>query len=118
MDIRIVREPVNPKILEELMHSYNRTFVKGAADIERGLLALGGEWHMDANTLLIADGSEQKNLWGFNIYPGKSGDNAIEYDSFINIRPGQGNRGREIMDAQIRSVIRALVGKLVPTLSL
>ncbi len=113
MDIQIVREPVNREVLEELMRLHNRTFIKGVADIERGVLALGGEWHMDANIVLLTDGSEQKDVWGFNIYPGKSGDDAIEYDSLINIRPAQGNRSREIADARIRNAVRALAGKLI-----
>ncbi len=118
MDIRIIREQISHDVLEELMRSHYRTFVKGVADIERGVIALGGDWHMDANTLLIGDGSEQKNLWGFNIYPGKTGEEAIEYESLINIRPAQGNRTREIADASIRDAVRSLVSTFVPELVL
>ncbi len=118
MEIRIVKEPVTRNILEELMKAHYRTFVKGVADLERGIIALGGDWHMDANTALIADGSEQKNNWGFNVYPDKTGDEAIEYDSLINIRPAQNNRTRELQDPQLRVAVRALVAKFVPDLGL
>lgn len=118
MDVRIIREPVSHEILEELMQSHYRTFVKGVADIERGLIALGGDWHMDGNTALIEDGSEQKNLWGFNIYPEKKGTDAIEYDSLINIRPAQNNRSRAIQDMDVKKKVRAIVAKLVPELGL
>ena len=118
MDIRIIRAPVNHEVLEELMKSHHRTFIKGVADIERGVIALGGDWHMDANTVLFADGSKQENLWGFNIYPDKKGDEAIEYESLINIRPAQNNRFRELQDPQLRNAVRILVAKLVPDISL
>ena len=118
MDIRIIREPVTHDVLEELMRVHYRTFIKGVADIERGVIALGGDWHMDANTVLFSDGSEQKNLWGFNIYLGKSGDEAIEYESIINIRPAQNNRGRVIEDERVRSQVRSLVAQFVPELGL
>lgn len=118
MDIRIIREPIPRKALEELMRAHYRTFIKGVADIERGIIALGGDWHMDANTALVTDGSEQKNLWGFNVYPNKKEDEALEYESLINIRPGQNNRSRELQDQQLRSRVRALVARLIPELGL
>lgn len=118
MDIRIIREPVAREVLDELMKVYFRTFVKGVVDIERGIIALGGDWHMDANTVLLSDGSKQENLWGFNIYPDKIGGEAIEYDSLINIRPSQNNRTRELQDEGRRNAVRVFVAKFVPMLGL
>ncbi len=118
MDIRIIRDPVTREVLEELMKAYFRTFVKGVADIDRCIIALGGDWHMDANTVLLADGSKQEDLWGFNIYPDKTGGEAIEYDSLINIRPAQNNRTRELQDEGRRDAVRIVVAKFVPMLGL
>ena len=118
MDIRIVREQISLNDLEELARAFHRTLVKGIADCKRGILALGGEWHMDANNLLIADGSDQKNLWGFNIYPERRGDQAVEYESLINIRPAQSNKGMKLMDETLQSEIRAIVRRLIPDLDL
>lgn len=117
-DIRIVREPLAGDALTPLMKEWHGTMVKGVADIERGILALGGEWHMDANVSLIADGSDQRNLWGFNVYPDERGDRAIEYISLINIRPAQGNRDMEIGDTAIRATLRGIVARLIPSLGL
>ena len=58
--------------------------VKGVADIEREILALGGEYHVDGNEVLLMDGSKQKNVRSFNIYVGRSPDARIEYHSMIN----------------------------------
>ena len=118
MDIRIIREPISSSELEELAQAYHHRLVKGVVDLEREVVALGGEWHIDANNVLIQDGSEQRSLWGFNLYPQERGDNAIEYISLINIRPAQGNRAMELMDNTLRESIYAIVRKLIPDLGL
>lgn len=118
MEILIAREPVDRETLDALAKEWHVSLVKGVADISRAVVALGGEWHMDANSLLIEDGSEQKNLWGFNIYPKEHGDTAIEYNSLINIRPLQGNRSMEILDEETRKAVRKVVAITIPFLGL
>lgn len=118
MEILIARELVTEETLNALAKAWHHSLVKGVADIERGVIALGGEWHMDANNLLIADGSHQEDLWGFNIYPKEKGDAVIEYTSLINIRPAQGNRGMEIADQGVRTAIRKVVAYVAPSLNL
>ena len=118
MEIVIAREPVNQETLLALAKEWHHSLVKGVADIERSVVALGGEWHMDANNRLLEDGSEQKNMWGFNIYPKEHGDAAIEYISLINIRPAQGNRSMEIASEETRLAVRNAVAKAIPFLGL
>ncbi|MEK7155707.1 MAG: DUF5674 family protein [Patescibacteria group bacterium] len=118
MDIRIIRKPITLDVLEELSGIYHRRIVKGVADLGRELIALGGEWHIDANNVLFADGSEQKNMWGFNVLPKEKGNKAIQYNSMINIRPAQGNTSMDVLDETLQREIRALVGKLIPDLDL
>lgn len=118
MEILVVREPVSQETLDALATAWHVTLVKGVADIKSGLVALGGEWHIDANNRLIEDGSEQQNLWGFNVYPKEHGDAAIEYNSLINIRPMQGNRSMEITSEETRKAVRRIVALAVPFLGL
>ena len=118
MEILIAAEPVSREKLRELANAWYGDLVKGVADVRRGVAALGGDWHIDANNALINDGSRQENLWGFNIFPDKRGDDAIEYNSLINIRPAQGNRDMELRDEALRSQIRAVVKKILPDLGL
>ncbi len=118
MEILIVREPIDHEMLEALAKEWHRTLVKGVADIRRGIVALGGEWHMDANNRLIAEGSEQQNLWGFNLYPKEKGYAAIEYNSLINIRPMQGNFSMDITNEETQKAIRKVVALSVPFLGL
>jgi hypothetical protein len=118
MEILIVREPVRQETLSELAKAWHFSLVKGVADISLGTVALGGEWHMDANNRLIEEGSEQQNIWGFNIYPEKRGSEAIEYTSLINIRPMQGNRTMEIANEETRTAIRKILVLAAPFLGL
>jgi len=85
--------------------------VKGVVDIEREIIAIGGEYHMDANVVLIENGSKQQNIWGFNWYFDKSGNERIEYVSLINIRPTQGNRTMEVQDIFLRDKMKTIILK-------
>lgn len=118
MEILIARESIDRETLDALADEWHHSLVKGVADIERGLIALGGEWHIDANNRLIEEGSRQEHLWGFNIYPSEKGDAVIEYISLINIRPAQGNRGMEIVSEETRAAVRKTVAGAIPFLNL
>ena len=67
MIIKII-DKNNRKELREIAKDFYVDMIKGVVDIERGILAMGGEYHMDANTALIENGSRQQNIWGFNWY--------------------------------------------------
>src|SRR3989344_1600582 len=77
MDIKIIKEPISLEEVKKLAREIYRDMVKGAVDIERGVIALGGEWHMDANKVLLTDGSAQENVWGFNIHVEEHGEGLL-----------------------------------------
>lgn len=87
--------------------------IKAVVDVERGLMAIGAELHADEEAALLDDGSRQSALWGINLYPAESGDDWLEFDSMINVRPAQGNRSRGVDDAATREQIRRVVSALV-----
>lgn len=87
--------------------------VKAAVDIELGIMVIGGELHADEEAMLLENGSKQENLWGINIYTEKPGNERIEFDSMINIRPRQNNRSRDVLDPKIREKITAIINNLV-----
>jgi hypothetical protein len=118
MNILITDEEVSMDTVKELANAWHGDLLKGVADCKSGVLALGGEWHIDANNKLIELGNSQSDLWGFNIYPEKTGDDVIAYSSLINIRPTQGNTDMELKDEKLRKKIRILVKKLIPDLNL
>ncbi|MGN0326417.1 MAG: DUF5674 family protein [Lachnospiraceae bacterium] len=57
-------------------------------------------------------GSKQESLWGINLYPEETED-FIEFDSLINIRPRQNNKGRGVYDETIRNKIVEVVNKWI-----
>ncbi|MCK5466078.1 hypothetical protein KAI56_01085 [Candidatus Parcubacteria bacterium] len=110
-------EIVNDKIsIEELKKIAQDSFgdlVKAVVDIEKKIMIVGGELHADEETLFIENGSQQKNLWGINIYPEIKDENWIEFDSMINLRPSQENRSRGVENPETRKIIIEIVEKLV-----
>ena len=109
----IVRDGIT---LAELGAMARRTFgsmVKAVVDVERGIMAVDAELHADEEAVLLEAGSEQDNLWGINLYPGVAGEDWLEFDSMINIRPWQDNRTRAVNDPELRDRIRRVVGRLV-----
>lgn len=87
--------------------------VKVVVDLRRSVMAVGAELHVDEEQLLLQDGSKQEDLWGINLYPDVAGESWLEFDSMINIRPGQNNRSRAVEDPTIQQKIVSVVKSLV-----
>jgi len=111
--MQIVKEKINISVLREMSKKMFGNLVKAVVDVEEGIVVIDGELHADELAVLIENGSEQKNLWGINIYPEKKGEDFIEFDSVINIRPNQGNHSRGVEDEQEREKIVGVVNKLI-----
>jgi hypothetical protein len=113
-EIEIIRTAVALEHLRTLAEGLFGELVKAVVDVERGLMAIGGDLHADEEALLLDAGSTQPDLWGINLYPDRHGESDwIEFDSMINVRPRQGNRSRSVDDAELRRRIVAIVGVLV-----
>ena len=112
-DIALVTAPIAPVELSRLVRESFEVMVKYVVDVERGVVAVGGALHADAEALLLEDGSRQEDLWGANYYPGQGPEECIEYTSLINIRPSRENPGMEVRDAGIRNRIRELTHALI-----
>lgn len=110
MDIRIVDKPITRADAADIAKEFYGDMVKGVVDIEREIIALGGEWHIDSNLKLIEHGSKQDMVWGFNFYPNES---RIEYVSLINIRPSQNNRKIEIQDDSLKRKMEQVIRKFI-----
>ncbi|MEK7516896.1 MAG: DUF5674 family protein [Patescibacteria group bacterium] len=113
MEIKLVTDSITKAELEELARARFGDMVKAVVDINKGIMAVGGELHADEEALLLEQGSKQENLWGINFYPDNSSGEWIEFNSMINIRPSQGNRSRGVEDESVRKSIREAVEKLV-----
>ena len=111
--MRIIREQIFKDELTAVAKEQFGNLVKAVVDVGRGVIAIGGELHADEESLLLQDGSHQKDLWGINLYPGKTREEWIEFDSIINIRPSQGNLSRGVEDSETREKIARIIQQLV-----
>jgi hypothetical protein len=110
--MRIIDKNISIEELKEMAKKMFGNLVKAVVDIEKEIMAVDAELHADEERLLMESGSEQKNLWGINIYPELEGDDFIEFDSMINLRPSQGNRSRGVEDEKIRKKIVNIIKKI------
>lgn len=99
--------------LKKIAQNQFGDLVKAAVDIEKEIMAIGGELHADAESVLLEHGSGQANIWGINLYPEKLDHFFIEFDSMINVRPSQGNRSRGVENPELRRKIAEIVKKLI-----
>ena len=111
--MKIVQDKISIQELKEMTQKMFGNLVKAVVDVEKGIMAVDGELHADEEALLLENGSAQKNLWGINIYPDLTGDDFIEFDSMINLRPSQGNRSRSVEDKEIQKEIIKIVNSLI-----
>ena len=112
-DIIIITDSVSIEKVKDLAKQGFGDMVKGVADMEKGIMAIGGELHADEEAVLLDQGSSQSDLWGFNIYVNEPRESWVEFDSMINLRPAQGNLSNLVQDPVIQQKILDIVNKLI-----
>jgi len=75
-----------------------KDFIKVAVDVRREVLPAGCALDSDCESVLLANGSAQEDLWGANWYPH---DRRAECEAVMNIRPGQNNPSMLILDKRL-----------------
>ncbi len=111
--MKIITEVLTLVELKKMAADTFGNVVKAVVDVDRGLIAVDAELHSDLEALLLGNGSKQKNLWGINFYPEIQGNDFIEFDSMINMRPSQGNRSRGVDDESLRKKIIEITAKRI-----
>jgi hypothetical protein len=109
MKIHILRQRATEKEIQEMLEEL-QNYIKLAVDVDRNILAGGGEYHADCEEALLEDGSRQGDIWGADWYPESR---IVEFGALINIRPHQGNRGMEIEDSKLRERIKTIIRSLL-----
>ena len=113
MNIKIVGDIISLLELQEIAKEFYITMVKGVVDIKKEIVVFGGEYHADANEIILENGSLQSDVWGFNVYFDRPRDSWIEYISLINIRPQVGNAEMEIQDKDIRDKMKTIINSKI-----
>ena len=111
--MKIVTDTISLDELKQMSTVIFDNMVKAVVDVDREVLAVDAELHSDLEALLLDDGSKQRNLWGVNLYPELEGDEFLEFDSMINLRPSQGNMSRSVENKDIREKIVLVVKKRI-----
>jgi Protein of unknown function (DUF5674) len=111
--MRIIQDEITKAELETLAANGFGNMVKAVVDIKKGVMAVDADLHADLEALLLGEGSAQSDIWGINLYPELTGDDFVEFDSMINLRPLQNNRTRGVEDAETQKNILAIVNTLV-----
>lgn len=114
MDSKIIKDSITREELQDIAQERFGDLVKAVVDLEQGIMAIGGELHADEEVALVEqENSQREYTWGINLYPEKTGDGFIEYDSMVNIKPAFGNRTRNVDNQEIRERIKKVVEKLI-----
>ena len=103
--IHLITEKATPQQVREMAAFYTE-HIKVAVDIERGVLAGGGEWHADCERVLLAQGSQPEKVWGAGYKPSSR---EVDFYSLINIRPRQNNPDQDILSAEVRQSVEKII---------
>lgn len=111
--MKIITDILTLDELKQMAAALFENSIKAVVDVDRELIAVDAELHSDLEALLLQGGSKQKDLWGINLYPELQGEDFIEFDSMINMRPSQGNRSRGIDNEEVRKKIIEIVAEKI-----
>ncbi|MBN3033373.1 MAG: hypothetical protein JW873_04690 [Candidatus Saganbacteria bacterium] len=111
--MKLVDRPIARSELKQLAEKKFGNFVKAVVDLEQKIMAIDADLHADEESLLLEKGAKQEDLWGINLYPELTGEDFIEFDSMINLRPAQGNRSRNVEDPAVRQKVASIVHSLI-----
>ena len=81
MEIKIVNDSITRPELIAMAKAGFGDMVKTVVDLNKRIIACGGELHADSEAILLQNGSRLEDLWGINIYPEKKKDEMIEFTS-------------------------------------
>jgi len=99
MAIVVLENSASKKDIDKAREEY-QDYIKITADIFQKLAAIGGEYHADAEKILLEKyASKQKDIWGggFNLATKK-----YETVAIINIRQDPENQSMDILEPEIR----------------
>ena len=111
--MQILTQPITKQELQTLADRMFGFFVKAVVDIEREVVVIDAELHVDLAEMLVEQGSENIDLWGVNIHPNAAGDDWLEFDSMINLKPQLGNRSRGVSNPVVREKIISILKPLI-----
>lgn len=110
MSVILIRDKLTKEQFEEAKKDYS-TYIKITIDVKKEMVAIGGEYHADAEKVLLESGARQENIWGGGV---NLETHEFETNAIINIRPGK-NPSSEIIDPIERERFLVLAKKALKT---
>lgn len=97
MSVVVLEKELTKEDIQKARKEYD-TYIKITIDLDQNLVAIGGEYHADAQEILIKEYGGKKNIWGggYSLLTKQ-----FETNAMVNIRP-EINPGMEILDPKIR----------------
>ena len=78
-------------------------------DIKRNVLAAGGEYHIDCEQVLLADGSVQSDLWGGGF---RFESKEVDFMGLTNYKANINHFSYEITQSEIREQVEKIIRKV------
>jgi len=102
--IIVLERKITPKEFEQAKEIYP-DYIKTVIDIKRNVLAVGGEYHIDCEEVLLKQGSNQEDLYGGGY---RVSTKTVEYMAMSNYKPRLKRLTYEIADEIIRKKLKKL----------
>jgi Icc-related predicted phosphoesterase len=103
--IIVLNRKITPEEFQQAREVY-KDYIKTVMDTEKEILAVGGEYHIDCEDVLIKNcGSKQENLYGGGY---RVSTKEVEYMALSNFKPALNRTTYEIMDENIRKKLEKL----------
>lgn len=100
----ILDKKITPEQFKQACEVYS-DYIKTVIDIDKTILAVGGEYHIDCEEVLIKSGSKQENLFGGGY---RVSTKEVEYMAMSNFKPALGKNTYEITDPNVRQKLEIL----------
>ncbi len=106
--IIVFEKRANEEEIEEVTKMYDG-YTKVVVDIEKEILSAGGEYHIDCEQVIIADGSLQENLWGGGF---RFKNKEVDFMALTNFKPNSNHFSYEISIPEIRDKVEKIIRKI------
>lgn len=102
--IIVLNRKITPEEFEQSREVY-KDYIKTVIDVKKNILAIGGEYHIDCEEVLIKMGGKPKDLYGGGY---RVSTKEVEYMAMSNYKPALGKTTYEIMDKEVRDKLYKL----------
>jgi hypothetical protein len=106
--IVIFRDKATKEQIEEVTKMYPG-YTKVVVDVGRGMLAAGGEYHVDCEEELLKNGSTQENLWGGGF---RFDSKEVDFIGLTNYKPNINQFSYEVSLPEIREKMAEVIRRV------